>query len=140
MAATYCICDDCQELENQEMCSFQEIRQAFKLKAPLKEVTESEMAIVKKQIKEDIKNLIESDSKAKHAIKKTLELDDPINRPSHYNQSRFQPADVIDAWELSYSLGNVVKYICRHRHKNQPLEDLKKARWYLDREIKKLEE
>ena len=58
---------------------------------------------------------------------------DPIN-PDHYNKS-VQPIDAIEAWGLNYNCGNVVKYLARHNFKGAALEDLKKARWYLDREI-----
>lgn len=64
---------------------------------------------------------------------------DPINRPQHYNQGKIQPLDVIDDWKLGYYEGNVLKYLARHKHKNG-LEDLKKARFYLDRYIKLLEQ
>ena len=43
----------------------------------------------------------------------------------------------IEAKNLNYHLGNVVKYITRADHKGKRLEDLKKARWYLDREIER---
>jgi hypothetical protein len=65
---------------------------------------------------------------------------DIINHPPHYNQSEIQPIDVIEEWQLGYHLGNVIKYICRCGHKGSPLEDLKKARWYLDRKIQYLTE
>jgi len=59
-----------------------------------------------------------------------------IENPSHYTYAPgFEPWDVIEAWGLGFNLGNVVKYVARHRHKGTPLEDLKKARVYLDREI-----
>lgn len=64
---------------------------------------------------------------------------DAIEKPAHYNQSSIQPVDVIENWRLGYHLGNVVKYVCRHQYKNNPVEDLKKASWYLEREIKRLE-
>lgn len=65
---------------------------------------------------------------------------DPIN-PNHYKQHGIETIDIIEAWDLNYRLGNVVKYISRAGLKdsttvtNMYLEDLKKARWYLDREI-----
>ena len=65
---------------------------------------------------------------------------DPVNHPSHYTEGRkYETIDVIDDWELSYRLGNCVKYVSRAGRKNDALEDLKKARWYLDREISSLE-
>lgn len=67
--------------------------------------------------------------------KKTEDL---VNHPSHYNHGKFEVYEVIKDWRLNYNLGNVVLYIGRHRHKGNALQDLKKARWYLDQEIKAL--
>jgi hypothetical protein len=60
---------------------------------------------------------------------------DPIDHPPHYNVGPIEVIDAIEAWELGFHLGNVVKYVARAAHKGEPLADLKKARWYLDREI-----
>ena len=62
-----------------------------------------------------------------------------INHPSHYNQGKFEAIDVIEDWQLNFNLGNTVKYISRAGHKDDIIQDLKKALWYLDREIKRLE-
>lgn len=67
-----------------------------------------------------------------------LTASDIINNPPHYSHSDIEPIKAIEAWKLTFNLGNVVKYIARHKHKNG-LEDLKKARWYLDREINNYE-
>jgi len=64
---------------------------------------------------------------------------DSINHPPHYNVGRIEVIDFIDDQGLGFSLGNVVKYVCRARHKGRQLEDLKKAAWYLDHEIERLE-
>ena len=61
------------------------------------------------------------------------------DHPAHYNQGRFEVIDVIEDWDLNFCEGNVVKYVARHRFKGEPLEDLKKARWYLERLILTLE-
>ncbi|MFQ5737366.1 MAG: DUF3310 domain-containing protein, partial [Thermodesulfobacteriota bacterium] len=60
--------------------------------------------------------------------------------PPHYTQGKIEVIDFIEDQGLGYPDGNVVKYVCRHRHKGTPLADLKKARWYLDRLIKRVEE
>lgn len=60
---------------------------------------------------------------------------DLVNQPPHYTQGGIETIDFIEAKQLNYNLGNVVKYITRADHKGNRLEDLKKARWYLDREI-----
>jgi len=63
-----------------------------------------------------------------------------IDHPPHYNFGPIEVIDAIEAWELGFHLGNAVKYIARAAHKGQQLEDLKKARWYLEREIGRLEQ
>ena len=62
-----------------------------------------------------------------------------VNHPKHYNTGKYEAIDVIEDWKLGFHLGNVVKYVARAEHKNDTLEDLKKARWYLDRYIKFIE-
>lgn len=64
---------------------------------------------------------------------------DAVNHPSHYNTGSIEVIDAIEDWRLGFSLGNAVKYIARAAHKGKMIEDLKKARWYLDREIQRLE-
>ena len=61
-----------------------------------------------------------------------------VNRPKHYQTNKgFQVIDVIDAFELNFNLGNVLKYVCRAGNKTTSLrdDDLKKALWYLTREV-----
>lgn len=66
---------------------------------------------------------------------------DVINKPAHYTATKIEPIDVIETWGLGFHLGNTVKYIARHGKKDpkKEIEDLKKARWYLDRYIESLE-
>lgn len=61
-----------------------------------------------------------------------------VNHPSHYNQGSFEVIDVIEDWKLGFNLGNAVKYIARADYKGNRVEDLRKASWYLNREIKRL--
>jgi hypothetical protein len=65
---------------------------------------------------------------------------DPVNHPEHYKVGGIETIDFIEAKQLNYNLGNVVKYVTRADHKGNRLEDLEKARWYLDREIGNLSE
>jgi transcriptional regulator with XRE-family HTH domain len=61
---------------------------------------------------------------------------DAVNHPLHYRAGGVETIDFIEAKDLNYRLGNVVKYVSRAGKKeSDPLEDLKKARWYLEREI-----
>lgn len=69
---------------------------------------------------------------------KTVELpkkEDVINHPSHYTRGKIEVIDFIEDQQLPYHLGNVIKYVARAGYKGDKLEDLKKARWYLDRYI-----
>jgi hypothetical protein len=67
---------------------------------------------------------------------------DPVNHPEHYTTGGIETIDFMKA-KLSpegfegYLAGNVMKYITRYRHKNG-LEDLKKARWYLNRLVEEV--
>lgn len=68
------------------------------------------------------------------------DIEDMVNRPPHYKAGGIEVIDFIEAKGLGYRLGNAVKYISRAGLKSaNPLEDLKKAQWYLNREIDKLE-
>ena len=60
---------------------------------------------------------------------------DTVNHPPHYTAGGIETIDFIEAKQLNYHLGQVIKYITRAEHKNNSLEDLQKAQWYLNREI-----
>ena len=68
---------------------------------------------------------------------------DIINHPPHYTLGKIEVIDFIEDKELNFNLGNVIKYVARAGHKKssgksldaKALEDLKKAQWYLNREI-----
>lgn len=62
-----------------------------------------------------------------------------VDHPPHYNAGRIEVIDAIEDWKLGFHEGNVVKYVARAKYKGSELVDLKKARWYLDRAIQRLE-
>jgi len=62
---------------------------------------------------------------------------DPVNHPEHYKVGGIETIDFIEAKALGYHLGNAVKYITRADHKGNRLQDLQKAKWYIDRAIEK---
>lgn len=68
-------------------------------------------------------------------------MSDAVDHPAHYGaeDDPYEVIKVLDAWNLSFCLGNTVKYIARHDKKGAALEDLKKARWYLGHEIERME-
>lgn len=61
---------------------------------------------------------------------------DPVNSPSHY--THLPGIEVIDITEhFNFNMGNALKYILRADHKGKPEEDLRKAWWYIRRELKR---
>lgn len=86
-----------------------------------------------------------SDKKSEDRLEdkdKLSDKEDIIGHPNHYCAGRkYEPKDVIRDWNLNFNLGNAVKYISRNGRKdgNSALQDLKKARQYLDFEIAYLE-
>jgi hypothetical protein len=66
--------------------------------------------------------------------------DDMVNHPKHYTQGKYEVIEVLDDWFPTDPYEwQVVKYVSRAKHKGKQLEDLKKARWYLNRRITQLE-
>lgn len=68
---------------------------------------------------------------------------DAVNHPSHYCEGRkYEPLDVIIDWDLNMCKGTALKYISRagRKDKNKEIEDLEKAIFYLNREIKRLKD
>ena len=66
--------------------------------------------------------------------------EDPVNKPSHYNEGAVECVEAIEASMSSeefkgYLKGNTIKYIWRYDYKGKPVEDLRKARWYLEKLI-----
>lgn len=62
-------------------------------------------------------------------------INDPVHHPRHYTKhaSGVECIDVV--MHESFCVGNAMKYIWRHREKGKPIEDLKKAIWYLNKQI-----
>ena len=62
---------------------------------------------------------------------------DNVNSPNHYNVGDIEVIDFIDSWGLNFNLGNVIKYVARSDYKGNKIEDLQKAIYYIEREIKR---
>lgn len=85
--------------------------------------------------------------KAENKLVKSIEqarnilLGDMVNSPAHYTKGGIETIDFIEAKGLDgdYHIANAIKYLSRAPHKENYLEDLKKARWYLTRRIEKIE-
>ena len=86
-------------------------------------------------------------SELSHAIINGTNFD-PVEKPEHYASTKIEVIDFIEDKNLGFCLGNVIKYVARAGHKldsdktsrEKEIQDLKKARWYLNRRIKELEE
>lgn len=71
-------------------------------------------------------------------------MNDPVNHPKHYTSSNAkcskcgQPIECIDVTQhMNFNIGNAIKYIWRMELKNNSIEDLKKASWYINKEIER---
>ena len=94
----------------------------------------------RKYLEEDIEvNESETLQKTLDKVKEPVENDN-VNHPSHYTDGNIEVMDFIEDKQLNFARGNVIKYVSRAGKKdpNKELEDLKKAMWYLNREIERL--
>ena len=88
-----------------------------------------------KEEKEHSSNCTISDRKFKNKDYGFDEID-MVNHPPHY-QHGIEPIEFIESHNLNFNLGSAVKYIARAPYKGKELEDLKKAKWFIEREIKR---
>jgi len=68
-------------------------------------------------------------------------MSDSIDHPLYYNSGAYEAIEVIEDWSLGFHLGNAIKYISRagKKENSSAIEDLRKASWYIDREIGRIE-
>lgn len=71
------------------------------------------------------------------AIQKLMEekKKENVNHPKHYTVKGIEPIEYIESHDFNFNLGNVIKYVSRADYKGSEIEDLKKAKWYLEKEI-----
>ena len=93
----------------------------------------------KETLQETLDEVKETLQKTLDKVKEPVENDN-VNHPSHYTDGNIEVMDVIEDKQLNFARGNVIKYVSRAGKKdaNKELEDLKKAMWYLNREIERL--
>jgi len=111
--------------------------QFLQLKALLAEINIYVRSVKKEMSKmENAKAIYDKFIDGKHAIQ-----NDMVNNPPHYTKNKWEVIDVLEEFfPTDPLLFNVGKYIMRHEHKGQSLQDLEKALWYLQRRIKKLKD
>lgn len=66
-------------------------------------------------------------------------MSDKVKHPSHYCYSKYEPKDVIREWGLNFNLGSAVKYISRAGRKDDIIQDLSKAKQFIEFEIEYLQ-
>lgn len=73
-------------------------------------------------------------------VEEPAKTNDPVNHPSHYTKGSIEVADFIADQKLNFDRGNAVKYVCRAGSKDpeKEIQDLEKAIWYINHEIKML--
>lgn len=77
---------------------------------------------------------------AKPAVaKRVVPASDAVNHPAHYTSHPSGIECIVVAEHMTFNVGNATKYLWRCGHKGSLIEDLKKARWYIEREIMRLE-
>ena len=72
---------------------------------------------------------------------KRVRVNDPVNHPSHYTKGGIEVIEFIEAWDFNFFRGSAIKYIARAglKDKTKEVEDLKKANWLIEREIRRIE-
>jgi hypothetical protein len=92
----------------------------------------SDLIALQKQIREEIR---EKDLYGGQKVMKQILDREMVNHPDHYQGNKFEVIDVIEDYDLGFSLGNAIKYILRADKKGNRKQDLEKAIWYIQREI-----
>jgi len=120
-----------------------EIEAKPKAKVKIKSLTMSEIGLRDALAKARGESVTQHINKIRMQVSPTTNVVKPystdmVNNPPHYTTGGIETIDFIEAKELGYNLGNVIKYITRSEHKGDKLKDLEKAQWYLNREINNL--
>jgi len=116
-----------------------------KLRTPAPSFQQPPVALTTEQVASGLRPDAAPDYQAmvKNQLRQTRSPTPPetVHHPAHYGgDTPYEAIKVIEAWQLGFALGNAVKYIARHGKKNtSPIEDLRKAMWYINWEISQLE-
>lgn len=87
------------------------------------------------KIYQEIRQSIGERSKLMRGVQ--TQMTEKVNHPQHYQSDKIEVIDIIEAFDLNFHLGNVVKYVLRSNSKGNYIEDLQKAKWYLERELER---
>jgi hypothetical protein len=81
--------------------------------------------------------IAESDPYGARKLMKEIQEREMVNHPDHYQGNKTEVIDIIEDYDLGFSLGNAIKYILRADKKGNKKQDLEKAIWYINRELSK---
>jgi hypothetical protein len=122
-----------------DLFTLEKVKKALDPNSPLnwKWVDLSAEAEIPQTDKKPTKLLVQPDHLEKAINVLKTQYIDPVNSPPHYTAGGIETIDFIEAKDFNYRLGNVIKYVSRAGKKvdGDPITDLEKAKWYLDREI-----
>jgi hypothetical protein len=130
-------------IQNNPQASVSEICEKFGFPKAYVYVLRSEMKKKQSGVKarlaspESLKREMALDTEAAVKQPEPVNQPDPVNHPAHYTFGGIETIDFIEAKRLNYNLGNAIKYIARSPYKHAYVQDLKKAVWYLEREIER---
>ena len=96
---------------------------------------EEQMDMDQQEIEERLQGNTLIDPYGAHKVMKQILEREMVNHPDHYQGNKFEVIDIIEDYDLGFSLGNAIKYILRADKKGARKQDLKKAIWYIQREI-----
>ena len=114
-----------------------QIAKKFKCAMSYAYVLMSKAKSIEMSVQEVVDEIEEGIKSSRLAIPRDT-ITDTVNHPPHYKIGGIEVIDFIEAKNLSYHLGNVIKYIARADHKGNKKDDLLKAQWYLTRAINNL--
>ena len=96
---------------------------------------EEQMDMDQQEIEHRLQGNTLQDPYGARKLMKEIQEREMVNHPDHYQGNKFEVIDVIEDYDLGFSLGNAIKYILRADKKGNRKQDLKKAIWYIQREI-----
>jgi len=105
----------------------------------LEEIKDMEVRVIKTLTEAIAESEIQkvTDPYGAHKVMKEIQEREMVNHPDHYQGNKTEVIDIIEDYNLGFSLGNAVKYILRADKKGNKKQDLEKAIWYINRELDK---
>ena len=131
----------CEDIKANDFCNHSEDGKCKIFKCKCKVLDKNCVNYDNDKLTDEIDNIISILTNAlmpSKLVNANVDKKEMINHPQHYNQG-IEAIDYIESHKMNFNIGNVIKYVTRAKHKGTELEDLKKASWYLNREIERLE-